>query len=77
MPARERTHARGMLDTSTVILLGRLEGPADLPDESIVSVATLAQLSVGPHVALIAASAIAVLAVRVHPCLAGRCRVQL
>ena len=40
-----------MLDTSTVILLGRLDNPADLPDESVVSAITLAELSVGPHVA--------------------------
>jgi tRNA(fMet)-specific endonuclease VapC len=40
-----------MLDTSTVILLGRIENPADLPDESVVSAVTLAELSVGPHVA--------------------------
>jgi tRNA(fMet)-specific endonuclease VapC len=42
---------RGMLDTSTVILLGRLDDPADLPDESVISAVTLAELSVGPHVA--------------------------
>lgn len=40
-----------MLDTSTVILLGRLQDPADLPDEVLVSAITLAELSVGPHVA--------------------------
>ncbi len=40
-----------MLDTSTVILLGRLEDPADLPDESVITTITLAELSVGPHVA--------------------------
>jgi tRNA(fMet)-specific endonuclease VapC len=42
---------RGMLDTSTVILLGRLTDPGDLPEESVVSAVTLAELSVGPHVA--------------------------
>ncbi len=42
---------RGMLDTSTVILLGRLEDPSDLPQDSVVSAITLAELSVGPHVA--------------------------
>jgi tRNA(fMet)-specific endonuclease VapC len=42
---------RGMLDTSTVILLGRLENPVDLPDESVISAITLAELSVGPHLA--------------------------
>ncbi len=40
-----------MLDTSTVILLGRLANPADLPDDSVVSAVTLAELSVGPHMA--------------------------
>jgi tRNA(fMet)-specific endonuclease VapC len=40
-----------MLDTSTVILLGRIEDPASLPDEAVVSAITLAELSVGPHVA--------------------------
>src|SRR6195952_4969551 len=42
---------RGMLDTSTVILLGRIDDPASLPEESVVSAVTLAELSVGPHVA--------------------------
>src|ERR1700730_13172079 len=40
-----------MLDTSTVILLGRIDDPADLPDEAVISAITLAELSVGPHVA--------------------------
>lgn len=40
-----------MLDTSTVILLGRLTEPDDLPSESVISAVTLAELSVGPHVA--------------------------
>lgn len=40
-----------MLDTSTVMLLGRLEDPSDLPQDSVVSAITLAELSVGPHVA--------------------------
>lgn len=40
-----------MLDTSTVILLGRLSDPADLPADAVVSAVTLAELSVGPHVA--------------------------
>jgi predicted nucleic acid-binding protein len=42
---------RGLLDTSTVILLGRIEDPAMLPDECVVSSITLAELSVGPLVA--------------------------
>lgn len=40
-----------MLDTSTVILLGRIEDPGNLPDEAVISAITLAELSVGPHVA--------------------------
>ncbi|BBX14918.1 hypothetical protein MNVM_39990 [Mycobacterium novum] len=43
--------SRGMLDTSTVILLGRLADPDELPNESVISAITLAELSVGPHVA--------------------------
>lgn len=42
---------RGMLDTSTVILLGEITDPTILPDESVISAITLAELSVGPHVA--------------------------
>jgi tRNA(fMet)-specific endonuclease VapC len=42
---------RGMLDTSTVIVLGRLSDPSALPTDSVVSAITLAELSVGPHVA--------------------------
>ncbi|BBX25672.1 hypothetical protein GCM10009632_28010 [Mycolicibacterium alvei] len=37
----------GMLDTSTVILLGQLSDPAELPDQSVISAITLAELSVG------------------------------
>ena len=40
-----------MLDTSTVILLGQLSDPAELPDQSVISAITLAELSVGSHVA--------------------------
>jgi tRNA(fMet)-specific endonuclease VapC len=40
-----------MLDTSTVILLGRIAEPSALPEESVISAITLAELSVGPHVA--------------------------
>lgn len=42
--------ARGLLDTSTVVLLGRLDVRA-LPDEPLISTITLAELSVGPLVA--------------------------
>jgi hypothetical protein len=41
----------GMLDTSTVILLGRIDDATSLPDESFISAVTLAELSVSPHVA--------------------------
>ncbi len=42
---------KGMLDTSTVILLGRIDDPTTLPQEAVISAVTLAELSVGPHVA--------------------------
>jgi predicted nucleic acid-binding protein len=41
----------GMLDTSTVILLGRITDPTTLPDQSVISAITLAELSVGPLIA--------------------------
>ena len=41
-----------MLDTSTVIALGEIEDPASLPDKSVISAITLAELSVGPLVAV-------------------------
>jgi tRNA(fMet)-specific endonuclease VapC len=44
-------HARGILDTSTVILLPQLGDPATLPDEPLITTVTLAELSVGPLVA--------------------------
>jgi tRNA(fMet)-specific endonuclease VapC len=44
--------ARGVLDTSTVILLGRLTDAREaLPDEPVITAVTLAELSVGPLVA--------------------------
>lgn len=45
------SHARGILDTSTVIMLGRLDDPAVLPDEPLITAITLAELTVGPLVA--------------------------
>ena len=42
---------RGILDTSTVILLGRISDAADLPAEPLITAVTLAELSVGPLVA--------------------------
>ncbi len=44
-------HARGILDTSTVILLSRLDDPTVLPDEPLITAITLAELTVGPLVA--------------------------
>ena len=44
-------HARGILDTSTVILLPQLEDSATLPDEPLITTVTLAELSVGPLIA--------------------------
>lgn len=45
------TEGPGLLDTSTLILLGRLDDPAALPEEPYISAVTLAELSVGPLVA--------------------------
>ena len=44
-------HARGILDTSTVILLSRLDDPLVLPEEPVITAITLAELTVGPLVA--------------------------
>lgn len=41
----------GLLDTSVVILLSKLDDPALLPDHPVISAITLAELSVGPLVA--------------------------
>ncbi len=43
--------ARGVLDTSTLILLGRIEDAESLPTEPLITAVTLAELSVGPLVA--------------------------
>jgi len=45
---RER---RGILDTSTVILLRGIADPLMLPEEPLITAVTLAELSVGPLVA--------------------------
>jgi tRNA(fMet)-specific endonuclease VapC len=42
---------RGILDTSTVILLARLSDPTALPAQPLITTITLAELSVGPLVA--------------------------
>jgi tRNA(fMet)-specific endonuclease VapC len=46
-----QSDGRGLLDTSTVILLARLADPAALPPEPLITAITLAELSVGPLVA--------------------------
>lgn len=46
-----RPPSRGVLDTSTLILLQRLPDAAALPDEPLITAVTLAELSVGPLVA--------------------------
>jgi tRNA(fMet)-specific endonuclease VapC len=42
---------RGVLDTSTVILLRAITDPSSLPAEPVITAVTLAELSVGPLVA--------------------------
>jgi predicted nucleic acid-binding protein len=44
-------YQRGVLDTSTVIMLSRLRDPALLPEEPLITAVTLAELSVGPLMA--------------------------
>jgi len=46
------TDATGLLDTSTVILLSRLADISALPERPAISAITLAELSVGPLVAV-------------------------
>jgi tRNA(fMet)-specific endonuclease VapC len=43
--------SRGILDTSTLILLGKIQDTDALPDEPQITAITLAELSVGPLVA--------------------------
>lgn len=42
---------RGVLDTSTIILLERIADVSTLPEEPMITAVTLAELSVGPLVA--------------------------
>lgn len=51
MAAARHRHERGVLDTSTLILLPRLESAEVLPAEPLITAITLAELSVGPLVA--------------------------
>lgn len=46
-----RQGGRGVLDTSTVILLRSITDPSVLPSEPLITAVTLAELSVGPLVA--------------------------
>lgn len=46
----EPSHPRGLIDTSVVIDLGRVD-PRDLPSEIAISAVTLAELAAGPHAA--------------------------
>jgi predicted nucleic acid-binding protein len=43
-------HEQGILDTSTVVLLSRLDDPGQLPAVPVITIITLAELSVGPLV---------------------------
>jgi predicted nucleic acid-binding protein len=49
--SEESLHARGILDTSTVIQLEKLTDAKALPAEPLITAVTLAELSVGPLVA--------------------------
>ena len=49
--SEESPHPRGILDTSTVILLEKLVDAKALPAEPLITAVTLAELSVGPLVA--------------------------
>jgi tRNA(fMet)-specific endonuclease VapC len=49
--SEESSHPRGILDTSTVILLEKLADAKALPSEPLITAVTLAELSVGPLVA--------------------------
>lgn len=53
MSARTKTKAdaRGVLDTSTVLLLSDLDDASVLPAEPLITAVTLAELAVGPLVA--------------------------
>jgi len=44
----DRRHARGLVDTSVVIDLERID-PNNLPIELAISAVTLAELAAGPH----------------------------
>lgn len=47
----ENRFAVGIVDTSTLLVLGQLQNANDLPKELMITAVTLAELSVGPLVA--------------------------
>lgn len=49
--SRPAPTGRGVLDTSTLIVLARLDDPTELPAEPLITTVTLAELSVSPLVA--------------------------
>lgn len=51
MSAEPSRPVRGILDTSTVVLLPRMRDPALLPEEPLITAITLGELGVGPLVA--------------------------
>ena len=51
MTESDPRYLRGVLDTSTVIMLPRITDPAALPAEPLITAVTLAELTVGPLVA--------------------------
>lgn len=51
MNPKARTSERGILDTSTFLLLGRMSDAGALPDEPMITAVTLAELAVGPLIA--------------------------
>lgn len=51
MSAESSSHERGILDTSTLVLLGHLRDAGALPAEPMITAVTLAELTVGPLVA--------------------------
>ena len=46
------TAPRGLLDTSALLALHRLPDPSSLPDVAVISAVTIAELSIGPLVAV-------------------------
>jgi hypothetical protein len=51
MSAGSGTGERGILDTSTFLLLGRMSDAGTLPTEPMITALTLAELAVGPLIA--------------------------